>query len=61
MSVNLLQDMPETYVGEVENYYGGLAIKVVDGQPYWGIEDHSDIRWYDCPINVFNALKEILL
>jgi hypothetical protein len=55
-----LDDLPETHVGEIENYYGGLYIKCEGGQPFWCIEGYASTGWKPCPEPVFLALAAII-
>jgi len=52
-------DMPETDVGDVGNYYGGLAIMAKDGVTYWSIGNHDGHHWLPCPLPVFAALASM--
>jgi len=56
MAVPEVMDMPATDVGDVGNYYGGLAIMAKDGVAYWSIENWDGHHWMPCPLPVFAAL-----
>ena len=32
-------------IGSISNYYGGLAVKEVDGKYFWSIENHDGYKW----------------
>jgi len=51
-------DMDETRVDdEIGNYYGGLHMKKVDGQYFWGIENYKGISWSPIPAYVGDSLR----
>ena len=53
-------DIPETPVGNVGNYYGGLAIKRENGKPMWSIENWDGHDWTPCDPDVFAALQGLI-
>lgn len=59
MPVAEIAELPETPVGDVGNYYGGLAIRCRNGKPEWSIEDWGGHDWRDCPLPVFEALRAL--
>lgn len=45
-------------IGEVGNYYGGIAIKEEGGFLYWSIENYDGHNWEPCPEYLFKALSQ---
>jgi hypothetical protein len=33
-------------IGDIGNYYGGLAVKITDGKYYWGIIGTRSLKLY---------------
>lgn len=46
----------EFEVGEIGNYYGALAVKVVDGKAYWSIENWDGHSWQRIPDYLYFSL-----
>ena len=46
----------ETSIGNIDNYYGGLMVKSGENIFFWGIEDHSGIRWEEIPKSLHDEL-----
>lgn len=51
-------DRPETGIGGIGNYYGGLWVKIEDGEGAWGIENYDGIGWEPCPVPLVRALLD---
>ena len=43
-------------IGEIENYYGGLSVKLKNGKYYWGIENWSGTSWREITKELYEAL-----
>lgn len=52
----MLDDIEETQVGAIGNYYGGLWVKRSREICYWGIENYTGITWQEIPLSLFNEL-----
>lgn len=48
-----------TEVGDVGNYYGGIAIATLDGKFFWSIEDWDGHNWKECPEPLYNELIKL--
>lgn len=44
------------YIGDIENYYGGLRVSSDDGKYYWGIENYDESYWSEIPEELYMAL-----
>lgn len=45
-----------TEIGEIGNYYGGLAVKQEDGKFYWSIENWDGCYWEEISQELYRAL-----
>jgi len=43
-------------IGTIENYYGGLFVRIEDGKYFWGIENYDDIEWEEIPQSLYDNL-----
>lgn len=44
-------------IGNIGNYYGGLAVKESDGKYFWGIMDYDDeYNWEEIPETLYIEL-----
>lgn len=50
--------MKERDVGEIGNYYGGLAVKAENDKFYWGIENWDGTFWEEIPESLFSELNK---
>lgn len=48
----------EQSIGDIGNYYGGLAVKTEDGKHYWSIENYDGHDWEEIPESLYRALVE---
>lgn len=48
----------EQSIGDIGNYYGGLAVKTEDGKHYWSIENYDGHDWREIPESLYRALVE---
>lgn len=52
----MLEDIGDTQVGEIGNYYGGLWVKRINNMCYWSIENYSGDNWEEIPSALFDEL-----
>ena len=45
-------------IGDIENGYGGLEVKMEVGKYYWSIEDCRDTYWEEIPEELYNQLNK---
>lgn len=46
-------------IGDIGNYYGGLSVRVFQGNRYqWSIENWDGSYWEDIPKSLYDALCE---
>ena len=44
-------------IGEIGNSIGGLSVKKsIDGNFYWGIQNHFDLIWEEIPKELYDNL-----
>ena len=43
-------------IGDIGNYYGGLAVKEEEERFYWGIENWDGTKWEEIPKELYDAL-----
>ncbi len=45
-------------IGNIGNYYGGLAVKDEGDKFYWSIENYDGHNWYEISKDLYNALNQ---
>lgn len=43
-------------IGTINNYYGGLEVKVENGKYYWGIDNYEPTVYQEIPKYLYDAL-----
>jgi len=48
--------MWEKRIGNIENHYGGLYVKIDNGDYFWSIENHDGNDWEEISYELYLAL-----
>lgn len=43
-------------IGEINNFYGGLNVKIEAGKYFWSIEDYGGHDWQEIPKSLYDEL-----